>query len=194
MLQPVGIPEPGAPRCPTSPPLPVCVTTATRPAPDLEALAAPPYDVIDEEQRGALEARPRRQRGAAAPPPTTTRRRRSLRPGGAARSPRGSSRGVLAVDSAPRFYSYRMQFRDLHGEPAPHPWGDRRAHASRTRRHEPCSPTNARCPRRSPTGLALLRATRGQRRPDLGPQPRRRASPSDSSPTPCSAPASTTTA
>ena len=149
---------------------------------DLEALAAPPYDVIDEDQRAALEAADAAQRGAAAPPPRRARRRRPLRPARPPRSRRGSDRACSRVDAAPRFYSYRMQFRDPHGDAAPHARRDRRARAPRARRHE-------RAPPRAHRGQGEVRPARaaardaGERRPDLGPQPRGRASPSSSSPT-----------
>jgi len=82
----------------------------------LDALAAPPYDVIDEERRAALEA---------ADPHNAVRlllprdgEREGDRYDLAARTLAAwQQSGVLRADIAPRFYSYRMQFRGPHGEP-----------------------------------------------------------------------------
>ena len=80
---------------------------------DLEALAAPPYDVIDEDQRAALEAQDAHNAVRLLLPRDEHARRRSLRPGGRPRSTAWERDGVLVVDPEPRLYSYRMQFRDL---------------------------------------------------------------------------------
>ena len=82
----------------------------------IETLAAPPYDVIDEERRAALEA---------ADPHNAVRLllpRDEQRDGDRYECAAGAlsawqASGVLRTDTAPRFYSYRMQFRGPHGEP-----------------------------------------------------------------------------
>ena len=120
---------------------------------DLDALAAPPYDVIDDDQRAALEAAdahnsvrlilPRDER-------TRGRPLRSARP--TTFDALAQQRACCVADPAPRFYAYRMEFTDPHGAPPPHPRRHRRARAARARRPTTCSPTSARCRRRSPTG------------------------------------------
>jgi uncharacterized protein (DUF1015 family) len=81
---------------------------------DLEALTAPPYDVIDEEQRAALESRaPGNAVRLLLPRDQQTDGDRYER--AAATLAEWERSGVLAVDAAPRFYTYRMQFRDPHG-------------------------------------------------------------------------------
>ena len=82
--------------------------------------------------------------------------------------------GVLVVDAAPRFYSYRMHFHGPHGEPrhtrgvigAPDPSRARR-------RHERPAPRAHRRQGKVRPALAPAGDT-GQRRPDLGTQPRAR--------------------
>ncbi len=82
----------------------------------LEVLTAPPYDVIDEEKRAALEAS------------TPCNAVRLLLPRDGEQEGDRYARaatcladweraGILAMDSAPRFYTYRMEFRGPHGEP-----------------------------------------------------------------------------
>ena len=53
-----------------------------------------------------------------------------------------------------------MEYRDAAGRGSPHPRRDRRAAAARSRAPTTCSPTSARCRRRSRTGSSLLRAMR----------------------------------
>ena len=137
---------------------------------ELEALVAPPYDVIDEDLRAALEA------------PATHNSVRLILPRD--ETPEGDRyaraadtlaawerEGVLAVDPAPRFYSYRMEFTDPHGDRAPHPRRHRRARAARGR-------TTRRAPARADAAEGEVRPARaaagdaGQRRSDLGPDPR----------------------
>jgi uncharacterized protein (DUF1015 family) len=83
---------------------------------DLEALAAPPYDVIDEERRAALEAADAHNTVRLLLP-------RDDRDDGDryARAAHAFSAweadGVLVADGTPRFYSYRMEFRGPHGTP-----------------------------------------------------------------------------
>ncbi len=82
----------------------------------LDTLAAPPYDVIDEERRAELEgASPHNAVRLLLPRDESETGDRYTR---AAEALAGWQRaGVLAVDTQPRFYSYRMEFRDPHGVP-----------------------------------------------------------------------------
>jgi len=80
----------------------------------LDALAAPPYDVVDDDHRAALEA---------ADPHNAVRLilpRDSERDGdryerAAAAFTHWCGSGVLVRDVTPRFYAYRMTFTDTHG-------------------------------------------------------------------------------
>ena len=100
---------------------------------------------------------------------------------------------MLRVDAAPRFYTYRMEFRDPHGRPRHTRGRHRRAHAPRTRRHE-------RAPARADRGQGEVRPARAaardarERRPDLGPQPRARPHAGARARDTCSRPAPTPTA
>jgi len=81
---------------------------------DLELLAAPPYDVIDEERRATLEsADPHNAVRLLLPRDGQREGDRYERAAGALAAWEQS--GVLRVDTTPRFYSYRMQFRGPHG-------------------------------------------------------------------------------
>ena len=82
----------------------------------LDTLAAPPYDVIDEERRGALEAAsPHNAVRLLLPRDEHGEGDRYAR---AADALTGWQRsGVLVIDAQPRFYSYRMEFTDPHGVP-----------------------------------------------------------------------------
>ena len=83
---------------------------------DLGALAAPPYDVIDEERRAALEgASPHNAVRLLLPRDGRDGDDRYLRAADALAQWEQS--GVLVVDPAPRLYSYRMQFEGPHGVP-----------------------------------------------------------------------------
>ena len=83
---------------------------------DLEVLSAPPYDVIDEDRRAALEAGdPHNAVRLLLPRDHTADGDRYDR--AAAALDAWQRTGVLAVDATPRFYAYRMQFRGPHGEP-----------------------------------------------------------------------------
>jgi uncharacterized protein (DUF1015 family) len=81
---------------------------------DLDVLVAPPYDVIDEEHRAALEAAHERNAVRLVLP-------RDVATDGdryeaaARRYAEWRAAGVLAADPAPRFYTYRMDYRDSHG-------------------------------------------------------------------------------
>jgi uncharacterized protein (DUF1015 family) len=133
---------------------------------DLEALAAPPYDVIDEDQRAALES------GAAhnavrllLPRDENTDGDRYERAAAAIAS--WERQGVLAVDSAPRLYSYRMQFRDLRGE-ARHTRGVIGALALPEPGDATVLPHERTMPKAKSDRLALLRATRANVDPIWG--------------------------
>ena len=83
---------------------------------DLEALAAPPYDVIDEDQRAALEAQAAHNAVRLLLPRDEHQDDdRYARAADALAS--WEREGVLVTDPAPRLYAYRMQFRDLEGNP-----------------------------------------------------------------------------
>jgi uncharacterized protein (DUF1015 family) len=83
---------------------------------ELGMLAAPPYDVVDEELHGALEANHERNSVRLILP-------RDPADGGdryaraAATFRAWLAEGVLFRDSVPRFYGYRMRYRDARGEP-----------------------------------------------------------------------------
>ena len=80
----------------------------------LEMLVAPPYDVIDEERRAALEAAdPHNAVRLLLPRDERAEGDRYQR--AAAALDTWERSGVLRADASPRFYSYRMQFRDPHG-------------------------------------------------------------------------------
>lgn len=84
-------------------------------APDLSAVTAPPYDVIDEERRESLEAADEHNSVHLILPRETadgTDRYRAA----ALSLERWRETGVLAVDDHPRFYGYRMVFADAAGQ------------------------------------------------------------------------------
>ena len=160
---------------------------------DLEALAAPPYDVIDEERRAALEA--------AAPHNAV----RLLLP----RDERHDGDRYDRAADALAAWERSRRARDATRRRA----STRTAWSSATRTASRATPAassaRSRCPKPGDTSLlphertvaegevrparAAARDAR-ERRPDLGPQPRRRPHRRCSSPTPCSRPASTPTA
>jgi uncharacterized protein (DUF1015 family) len=81
----------------------------------LDALAAPPYDVIDEELRAALEASaPHNAVRLLLPRDESTDGDRYDRAAAALAAWEAS--GVLHRDTTPRLYPYRMHFRGPHGE------------------------------------------------------------------------------
>ena len=133
---------------------------------DLEALAAPPYDVIDEDQRAALES------GAAhnavrllLPRDENSDGDRYERAAAALAS--WEREGVLAVDSEPRLYSYRMQFRDLAGN-ARHTRGVIGALALPEPGDTTVLPHERTMPKAKSDRLALLRSTRANVDPIWG--------------------------
>ena len=82
----------------------------------LAALVAPPYDVIDEDERAALEAADAHNSVRLILP------RDQSQPGdryeaAATRFREWMSSGVLARDPSPRLYTYRMDFKDAQGKP-----------------------------------------------------------------------------
>jgi uncharacterized protein (DUF1015 family) len=84
---------------------------------NLEALAAPPYDVIDDDQRVALEANhDANSVRLILPQDDTTPGDRYAR--AAATMQRWAADGLLTRDPSDRLYGYRMDFSDSHGAPA----------------------------------------------------------------------------
>jgi uncharacterized protein (DUF1015 family) len=82
----------------------------------LDVLAAPPYDVIDDDHRAALEANdPRNAVRLILPRDEHGDGDRYER--AAATFARWQREGVLVVDDRPRFYAYRMTYDGPHGEP-----------------------------------------------------------------------------
>ena len=133
---------------------------------DLEALAAPPYDVIDEDQRAALEA------AAAHNAVRLLLPRDEHRDGdrydrAAAALVAWERDGVLVEDAAPRLYSYRMQFRDLRGT-ARHTRGVIGALALPEPGDTTVLPHERTMPKAKSDRLALLRATRANVDPIWG--------------------------
>ena len=83
------------------------------PSAELAALVAPPYDVIDDDQRAALEAAAEHNSvRLILPQDQTTDGDRYERAAGT--FVHWMDAGVLARDPAPRFYVYRMEFTDPH--------------------------------------------------------------------------------
>jgi uncharacterized protein (DUF1015 family) len=83
---------------------------------DLTARAAPPYDVIDEEQRSALEAaHPENAVRLILPRDAEVEGDRYARAATAYAD--WCRQGVLVRDPETRFYGYRMDFTDDHGRP-----------------------------------------------------------------------------
>jgi uncharacterized protein (DUF1015 family) len=81
---------------------------------ELGILAAPPYDVVDEEEHAALEAaHPRNSVRLILPRDEHTEGDRYAR--AAALFATWRADGVLVADAKPRFYAYRMEYRDDHG-------------------------------------------------------------------------------
>lgn len=76
---------------------------------DVGALVAPPYDVIDEEQRAALEAR-NPHNAVRLILPRDAQRESDRYDEAAALLGRWRAQGALAIDPSPRFYLYRMDY------------------------------------------------------------------------------------
>jgi uncharacterized protein (DUF1015 family) len=131
--------------------------TRYRHAADSSSVVAPPYDVIDEEERAQLEAADphnavRLILPQAVPPADPYQQAAST-------LQRWYEQGVLACDPAPAFYTYRMCFTDEAGT-------DRRAIgvigalALPHREHEDVFPHEQTLPKARRDRLQLLRATR----------------------------------
>ena len=120
MVQPTGIPTREVPEHPERP-LPEflpfagvrydCGTAGAT----LDVLAAPPYDVIDDEHRAALEGNsPRNSVRLILPQDEQGEGDRYER--AATTFARWKREGVLVVDEQPRFYAYQMKYVGPHGE------------------------------------------------------------------------------
>jgi uncharacterized protein (DUF1015 family) len=82
---------------------------------ELAALVAPPYDVIDEEESAALEAL-HTNNAVRLILPRDDKRDGDRYERAAATFAAWRAEGVLVTDPTPRFYTYRMEFTDPHGE------------------------------------------------------------------------------
>ena len=137
---------------------------------DLAAVTAPPYDVIDDDERAVLVGRsPHNAVGCCSPRATTTAPPREL---ASVAAPTARS----SATRSPAFYGYRMEFTDDHGR--------RRAHRRRHRRARRCPsaagegdvlPHERTMPKAKSDRLALDPGHPGEPRPDLGPDPGDRA-------------------
>jgi uncharacterized protein (DUF1015 family) len=133
---------------------------------DLEALAAPPYDVIDEDLRAALEAQATHNAVRLLLPRDESQDGdRYARAADALAA--WEREGVLVVDPAPRLYSYRMEFRDLHGNPR-HTRGVIGALALPEADDTSVLPHERTMPKAKSDRLALLRSTRANVDPIWG--------------------------
>jgi len=83
---------------------------------ELGALTAPPYDVVDEDQRAALEAADEHNAVRLILPRDIDREGDRYQHA-AETFEQWCNAGILRVDSAPRFYAYRMTYADRHGAP-----------------------------------------------------------------------------
>jgi uncharacterized protein (DUF1015 family) len=84
------------------------------PSPELATLVAPPYDVIDDDQRAELEATDEHNSvRLILPCDLEVEGDRYARAADTFAAWRAD--GVLRADPAPRFYAYRMEFTDPHG-------------------------------------------------------------------------------
>jgi uncharacterized protein (DUF1015 family) len=80
----------------------------------LGVLAAPPYDVVDEDEHAALEAaHPQNSVRLILPRDERDEGDRYARAAAVFAAWRAA--GLLVVDAAPRFYAYRMEYRTAHG-------------------------------------------------------------------------------
>jgi uncharacterized protein (DUF1015 family) len=125
---------------------------------DLEALAAPPYDVIDEDQCAALEATAEHN-SIRLILPRDGEREGDRYERAAETFDRWFADGVLFRDPAPRFYTYRMTFTDRHGRPR-HTQGVLGALALPEPGDDSVLPHERTLPKAKSDRLALLQATR----------------------------------
>ena len=133
---------------------------ATR-RPTLAALVAPPYDVIDEDQRAALEAADEHNAVRLILPRDASRRGRPLRPGRRDVRGAGARRACSSAIRRRGFYAYRMEFTRPARRPPPHPRRARRADAPRARASgDIVLPHERTLPKAKSDRLALLRAIR----------------------------------
>ena len=127
---------------------------------DLAVVTAPPYDVIDDDDRAALAAgHPDQRRWSSTCP---RRRRRPLRRGRPRPCARWLRRRRPGRDDDPSFYVYRMGSHRRDRRAAPHHRGLRRPRAEPARARAASSPTSTPRPRPRATGCNLLRAHRRQ--------------------------------
>lgn len=125
---------------------------------DLTARAAPPYDVIDEEQRSALESsHPENAVRLILPRDAHAEGDRYAR--AAATYSKWSEDGILRRDPQPRFYGYRMDYTDEHGRKR-HTTGVLGALALPDPGDGSVLPHERTLPKAKSDRLALLRATR----------------------------------
>ena len=140
---------------------------------ELDAIVAPPYDVIDDELQATLEAADERNSVRLILPrdgsAVDDRYERA-----AATCARWLDEGALVRDTAPRFYAYRMEYDDPHGARR-HTRGVIGAMTLPESGDDSVLPHERTLPKAKSDRLSLLRATRAERGPDLGPQPRIRA-------------------
>ena len=125
---------------------------------DLTARAAPPYDVIDEEQRSTLESsHPENAVRLILPRDVDIEGDRYAR--AAAAYTTWCDEGVLRRDPQPRFYGYRMEYTDEHGR-ARHTTGVLGALTLPEPGDGSVLPHERTMPKAKSDRLALLRATR----------------------------------
>ena len=181
VVQPNRIPEhPRNPEQPVADFSPFAGVRYQGAAAELAALVAPPYDVIDDDQRADARGHRRAQLRSLDPPAATRPSRAIAMPVPPTRSLAGCRRACSAARPG------TTPLRVPHGvhrparRPSPHPRRDRRAHAARARRRR-------RAPPRAHAAEGEVRSARAaagdarERRPDLGSHPRlgthRRSSP-----------------
>jgi len=132
----------------------------------LDSLTCPPYDVIDEEERAALEGRAPHNAVRLILP-----RDRSVDgdryDATAALLADWRAQGVLRSDSGPRFYGYRMRFTDEHGA-ARHTHGVIGALRLPEPGENDVLPHERTLPKAKSDRLALMRATRCNLEPIWG--------------------------
>jgi uncharacterized protein (DUF1015 family) len=133
---------------------------------ELDALVAPPYDVIDDDLHAALEAASARNSVRLILP--RDRERDGDRYEQAASTfARWCNEGVLVRDAAPRFYGYRMDFTDRHGRRR-HTQGAIGALALPDAGDNSVLPHERTLPKAKSDRLALLEATRANFDPIWG--------------------------